>query len=831
MVKVENRKTLHKLAMRSLKKNKKRNVIAIIAIFITTILFSAVFTLSYSLKKSFYLSQKQDQGDRSHLSLCDATKEEMERVEKVLKKDPQIQSFSSGNLIGSVKYGELEDDNIEVWYGKEKFEYDYFGEAIEGHLPKKKDEIVCSNKTLKVLKASPKLGAKVTLNIKIGKKKVKRTFIVSGICSDSTGEATNKIWVSKICRDEIFDEISQLEVKKAYRGSGTYWISIYVTDGVRYGHKASMLNKKLDYHSYADGTRFAENLAFGIAGAMYSKEAIELIILAILLSGYLTIYNVFYISVNLDIQSYGLLKSIGTTGRQLKRLVRIQVTYLSIAVIPVGVALGYFIGVKLLPIMIEQCEGADRVVFPYASTNPFIFLLAGICSLFTVYCGCLHPTRIVGRLSATEAVKKQVDSPMTRKKRTTSLKPVAIGFYNIRRSWKKGILIIVSVSLSLLILNTGYVIVHGLRLGELMRVQMPSDFVVRQLNSNGKLPPKAIKMIESTPGSTSQGYLWSDEVKGKIDQTLRRNWIRSQRILNQLNNEVNGYYNENLKSGSYDLSIVGVSKDAFDQIKFYDKKCTWEQFSTGKYVIMNRLFSDNRIYHYQVGDKIKVPYRDAEEKTYQVLALGEMPPALGGQSGDIQICLPDTEYRKNIKANGPDVALIDAKEGQMKTISRYLHKNLKGMYEISNISYLKKEFYGIKRKYRAMGILLGGSLGFIAVMNFFNIIEVSVIARKKELALYEVIGMTKKQVKRMLIFESGFYLTIAVILAIIVEKLTTKEIIINTMGWFYFFDMNITVRSTLYMIPVLGLIAYIVPVYHYRKISGFTLVERIRGDE
>ena len=76
--------------------------------------------------------------------------------------------------------------------------------------------------------------------------------------------------------------------------------------------------------------------------------------LIILMSGYLIIYNVFQISVTNDIRFYGLLKTIGTTGKQLKRIVRQQALMLSLMGVPLGLILGFVIGNKLTPIIMAQ---------------------------------------------------------------------------------------------------------------------------------------------------------------------------------------------------------------------------------------------------------------------------------------------------------------------------------------------------------------------------------------------------------------------------------------------------------------------------------------------
>src|SRR5699024_2434258 len=64
--------------------------------------------------------------------------------------------------------------------------------------------------------------------------------------------------------------------------------------------------------------------------------AIAAMLLLIIFTGYLIIYNVFQISVTNDIRFYGLLKTIGTTGKQIRRMIRRQAYLLSLIGIPIG---------------------------------------------------------------------------------------------------------------------------------------------------------------------------------------------------------------------------------------------------------------------------------------------------------------------------------------------------------------------------------------------------------------------------------------------------------------------------------------------------------------
>lgn len=72
-------------------------------------------------------------------------------------------------------------------------------------------------------------------------------------------------------------------------------------------------------------------------------------LLLILLTGYLIIYNVFQISVMKDIRYYGLLKTIGTTGRQMEQILHRQAWRLALYGIPAGLVLGFLAGKMLVP--------------------------------------------------------------------------------------------------------------------------------------------------------------------------------------------------------------------------------------------------------------------------------------------------------------------------------------------------------------------------------------------------------------------------------------------------------------------------------------------------
>lgn len=133
----------------------------------------------------------------------------------------------------------------------------------------------------------------------------------------------------------------------------------YISTGVNWGYTGAQLSDKLD-----------PTVVAIIVG----------VLLLILLTGYLIIYNVFQISVAGDIRFYGLLKTIGTTPRQLRRIIRTQALLLSLIGLPIGLLLGWLLGSVLTPVIVARLDGVTTVV----SASPLLFVGAAVFALVTV---------------------------------------------------------------------------------------------------------------------------------------------------------------------------------------------------------------------------------------------------------------------------------------------------------------------------------------------------------------------------------------------------------------------------------------------------------------
>lgn len=121
----------------------------------------------------------------------------------------------------------------------------------------------------------------------------------------------------------------------------------------------------------------------------------------IFIAGYLLIYNVFYISIAQDIRFYGMLKTLGTTSKQIKKIVYKKAIRLSFIGIPLGLLLGWPIGRLLLPFIVNMLTDDIHVI---TTVNPIIFLVAIMFSLITVFISCQKPAILAAKVSPMEAL-------------------------------------------------------------------------------------------------------------------------------------------------------------------------------------------------------------------------------------------------------------------------------------------------------------------------------------------------------------------------------------------------------------------------------------------
>ena len=479
---VKNKGCIRRLAFRQLKAAKMRNMIAIFAIALTTLLFTSLFTISMSINASFEEYQFRQAGGYCHGTFKDVD----ESKQQALAAHKKVKSYGMRTVCGFIMEPPFAKIPAEIsWMDDNCAKWSYVS-LKEGRLPKEKNEIAMDTLALEKLGIPAEPGAKVELTYRMESKEGgmplerKDSFILVGFWEYDKLSPVHYMNVSQ-------EYVKQVEADYVAAGGAPFRsdMNVMLASSINIRGVMEGIDRDLGYQ-WED--REAENcVRIGVNWGYSASElgasidpavvlAMVAFLLLVIFTGYLIIYNIFRISVSSDVRFYGLLKTIGTTPRQLKRMIRCQALFLSIVGIPIGFLGGYGVGSVLTPIVMSTTTMVENEKI---SASPVIFLSAGIFALITVMISCMRPGRMAAKISPVEAVRYTESKAGKKKSRATrgaSLSKMA--FANLGRSRTKTALVLLSLSLAVILLNSVYAVTKGFDMEKYVSHNMVSDFIV-----------------------------------------------------------------------------------------------------------------------------------------------------------------------------------------------------------------------------------------------------------------------------------------------------------------------------------------------------------------
>ena len=849
MVKVENKETLRLLTSRFMKMNRARNVIAVIAIILTSLLFTSLFVGSVSMILSKRATEIKQFMDSAHAIAQNLSEEDAKRLQQTIEQSEDVKRYGFGIFLGA-GMDERFGFSVEVRYADENMAESFNCLPTTGRLPEKENEVALSSTILESLGVTPKIGEEVTLTWEVNpmlKQYKTDTFKICGFWQGDKAVLGQMVWVSEAYAKENRYPVTQEELENGiYNGGKEYFL---------WYKNLWNLEKKTEKISKAAGfTRAGTGMEVNPAYNLFEEDSFSfssliIMILFVILAGYLIIYNIFNISVKTDIRAYGLLKNVGTTGKQLKKIVRMQAWRLSAIGIPIGLLCGYLAGLCMVPSLTADAEisaQAGQTAQTVVSANPLIFLAAALLTLLTVYLSSLQACKMVERVSPVEALRLAEGEQSHRKiKKNTSVTWWGMAVQNVLRNWKKGLIVMLSIALSMVVVNCIVMLVQGYDFDSYRKVLLASDFQLDQMtgsllntNFNG-ITPEIKEILDECPDSAKTGYVYYSEETHKMEPELLKTWEAfADKYEKNWNDYEKQVWEEAKASNTVSVHFLGISESVFDKLEWRGEKCSWDTFKSGNYVLVDygNKYAERPVSYYQTGGIFQMDYKNGNQKDYEVIGEALMPYALDYPYADciyITVLVPEEEYITQTGNESAMYAAIDAKKGEDKQIKEYIDKNIlkeNDMINVFSVLDMKESFQRYVSKYYMIGSFLVVILAFIGIMNFFNTTATSVISRKKELALLEVVGMTKKQVSKMLVTEGFLYLGGAFVIAVLLIVFGAKQILVNTLGTAFFFRLHLTIVPCVLMIPILVGIAYVIPKYQFEKMSRESIVERIRKE-
>lgn len=841
MYKVQSGKTIRKIAGRTFRYNKTRNIIGLLAICLTAVLFTTVFSIGMSALNSIQQTTMRQVGTQAHGGFKYLT---MPQYEK-LKSDPKIKDISYNIIVGTAENPELSKLYTEIRYTEEKSAKWSFSMPTAGRLPEKGNEIATTVQVLDALGIEHRSGENVPLEFTANGKKHKDNFTLCGFWSVDDVTVANQAFVSYEYAAKtapVWESVPEKFGERSYE-SGSVNPSLWFSNSFDIEGKMQELKDRCGFDEEVnDGVNWA------YAGSEVDLATLLLIVgilLLIMLSAYLIIYNIFYISVSRDIKFYGLLKTIGTTNRQLRKIVRKQAEILSAIGIPVGLALGFLLSFVLVPIVMRTTSIHSYGV----SANPIVFIGGALFSFITVMISCIRPCRYASKVSPIDAIRyTEIQSGRKQKKRTKGISSFSMAFDNIKRVPKKTAMVVLSISLSVILLNTAVTISRGFDMDKYIQNMVVSDFYITDKTITN--PVSGVKELDSITPEIAE------DVKnfGGISETGSTYMRQQIHILND-----NGYENAKKVCEEYkdvlpekyvgqlidDIinkhqiisRIYGVDGVASDKLDIYEGKFDKDKFKSGNYIIVSSFADDGGGHYYDIGDKVTIDFGNGKTKEYEVMAIGNVAYALSPQFSnliDVYFTMYSDEFiAQTGEKNALNIA-FNAKEGEYESLEKCVKnycENINSDLDFKSRSTYEDSFHNMQNMYLIVGSILSFILGLIGLLNFVNSMITSISARQHEFAVLQSIGMTGGQLKKMLVCEGSLYAAASIIFTLTAGSLISYALVAAISNQMWFFTYHFTFMPLIYSAVALAAISALIPVFCYNRMCKSTIVDRLRVNE
>ena len=301
------------------------------------------------------------------------------------------------------------------------------------------------------------------------------------------------------------------------------------------------------------------------------------------------------------------------------------------------------------------------------------------------------------------------------------------------------------------------------------------------------------------------------------------------------------------------MGLYGLDEFPASKLEVLEGELDMEKWRSGEGVFVSPAVTWGNAFWYHPGDKLTVVYEnaveydadsmdfqgDGAEKTYEVLAVVEYPQAFScGHLLDSGTCFffPSEEYLAHVGEAGqlPMMTIFDVDDNHLATAEQWIQdytENVDPTLGYRSRGTLAGNYQGLIDMFTIVGGALCALLALIGVLNFINSMVTSVLTRWGEIAMLQSVGMTGRQVRKMLVFEGLGYAALGIVSSLILAALVNVTALRSiTTGMDYFTYRFTLTPALLCAIPLLAVTA-LVPWLCYRRMARVSIVERLRTEE
>ena len=852
---------LNRLTIKNLKLNKKRTIVTIIGIMLSVALITAVASMYASGIKSLIKYETIIKGD-FHTAFYNVPTSD---IDKFINN----RNIEKLNITEGIGYAKIDSKNEDKPYAYLKgFTKDALNNLsvrlVKGRLPENTNEIVIPTH----LKTNGRLDLKLndSITLEVGKRidskgsELSQSDKYQNTAGEQLVETQTKTYkiVGIIERPATNIEyytapgytfITYIDSKNLSGNVDIY--AKFTKDGVKNWDKtianilgvSQVLFRKV-YNQEIESEKLTEQLKktymFDMNKYLIDLETnpisstsmgdlgkvLAIVIVIIVFTSIFCIKNSFDISITEKIRQYGMLRSIGTTKKQIKRNVFYEATILGLIGIPLGIILGCLATYILIIISNYYLTDVIQTGFKLELVfSTYAILVAIILGIITIYFSALKSATRASKVSEIDSIRNSANLKISSKKIKSPkyIKKLfgiggVISFKNLKRNKKKYRTTIISITVSTFVFIALYSFM---------------ELAFQNVNNELKVSDFNISLTTNAINDYSYNkFLKTVNLSGVEDYAILRNSELSF-TGSHSSKEYLEYFGTKKESNAEEhITIFAIGKKQYDKyIKslglnyddIKDKVILFDkQYITSYDKNNNKITKNIRVYDFNKGDVIT---STNNQLNLEIGAISSIGPNLLKNLSNSYLIISDEMFDKIAKTNNLDIYY---KASNADKLQDELDSYLNG--ESYNIDNKEENVRIMNNLFTLIAIFLYGFIiviSLIGITNIFNTITTNMELRKQEFAMLKSIGMTSKEFKRMIRLESLFMGIKSLLFGILIGIILSYLIYLSS-------DSDIPYKLPIVAIIISILVVFIlislIMKYSLNKINKQNTIETIRNE-
>ena len=844
---------LNQLTIKNIKLNKRITAFIIIGIIISTIYLNIMVAVRSSLINMGIKYTKEIEKNNYHFKIEDFPINEVSKLKNNSKIEDVYIIQSLDTLDSSYGVETLNKDFIEA-YSKKTLN-DLFSKQIRGRIPKNENEILIGPKNQWGLnEVEYNIGDSIDFRIvtqinydedydKYIYKSYKKEYKIVGVFVEE--EEYNNRYIT--CFDEnkfkgnvdVYVRCNKDGVKDIYKTIGNvlnlneeelkkrkedYGSVIHINEKYEISINKNLveLENNRIYDCYVLDFGTSEYYVFAIVSS-----------LIIVITSIVFLSNNFYIFFTKNIKQYGMLKSIGTTKKQIKKIIFSEATAFMIIAVPLGMIFGILtsiIFINICNVFIEKAYFVENLCRYSFSIYQVIYAIG--LEAIIIYLSAFIVAIKLAKKTPMELIKNSYNLKIKSKKfETPSIFKKIFGVYgdfafkSIERNRinYRSILLtfIVSVAVFIILFNNNNIIV------EQNNYKIFFFDKVEEYNISLKIKEKNLNSIKSVLNSDNiQKYSAIKYGSMKIDNNnLNKEYINAFGLLEDHEEYIRIYSMEKNQFIQY-IKDFGLNYDETknDAILVYGEKY-YLYHQNEKYLItkMNKL----KRYDFKVGDLCK-GIDENKNITFDIASVVEKTPFGLSNEDKPFLVTSDEVFNKYFENKYVNVYIRTNKPDEIKTL---IGKKLNDeYYEFKELSQNEISNSNIGIIYNIFLYTCVMVIFFIIIINLVNTVSMNLELRKIEFAKLKSIGITQKEIKKIIIIEYFIIGLKSIIVGLIIGFIGTYLLYIYYGRFLFIILKSSPLIGVAIAIIIVSLIINLLIKYSIHKLNKQSIIETIRNE-